>query len=462
MKVRSTITKITLMVFMSTMPLFALARAGGGGSSGGGGGGGGGGGFSGGGVSHGNGCSFQECPVQNTLFFIVFFAFFGYAVFAAIKRRRAGQAAEVAHIAEADAALSAASTQDTAWDKTTLITLARNTFLEFQRAWGVIDIPALEKILTPDMYKRIALELAVLNNEGRRNPTEITEIVEATIFDARDESENNKDRFSVRFTAQADDKLVEVATGGIFFEDTSAFTEIWDFAREGDSWKLAAIHQATEDAASLMGSIQEFSAKNNFFYNPDFGWLMLPNKGVLFSEGRFGNTDINNHVIGYFRDKIVEFYTMDIWKNKQNNQKTSYLIAQAILPIQHNDILIRRKHLLQFTPNGMVKHEMESNEFIKEFQVCSDPNDNMETFELLTPNFMEMIMKLPFELTIEVVGNTLYLATENKSPSLTTIFGAIAEAAKAGNGTTPNIPAGEVNYDTMLNILSYAFDEMKM
>ena len=55
--------------------------------------------------------------------------------------------------------------------------------------------------------------------------------------------------------------------------------------------------------------------------------------------------------------------------------------------------------------------------------------------ELLTPNFMEKIYGLPFELNIEVVDNVVYFFTKNR---------------------------GADNYQQMLEVLSWAFDEMKM
>jgi hypothetical protein len=142
--------------------------------------------------------------------------------------------------------------------------------------------------------------------------------------------------------------------------------------------------------------------------------------------------------------------------NGNGKVKKSYFIAQAILPIHHNDILVRRKHLLQFGPWGMVKHEMESNAFIKEFEVYSDEKDTMETFELLTPDFMEQIMQLPFELTMEVVGNTLYLATEANSGIVVGPLSIIAATMTEGKSSSSSM------HETMLGVLDKAFDAMKM
>lgn len=420
----------SLVLISFILPLISFARAGGGGSSGGGGGHSSGGSFSSGGSNSSTGgtCTggFLVCTLP-MLIFLIFIIVIFIVMYTISKKARAEK------IAKTNSEITEAEIKDSVWNKEKLLQTAENTFLTFQKAWGEIDIKSMEVILEPEMYKRISLELSVLNNEKRRNPTVITKIHDITIVDVDDEIDNNLDSFSVQFRASADDKLIEEETKKILFRDRSIFEETWDFVRNNNNWQLKAIHQATEDINSLIPSISDFAQKNNFFYNPDFGWLMLPNKGVLFKDSKFGNTDINNHVIGYYRDKIVEFYTMTIWQGQNNH--TDYLIAQAILPIEYKDILIRRKHLLNFFgPSGLRKHEMESNEFIKEFDVYSDENDNISTFELLTPNFMENIMKLPFELTIEVVGNTLYLSTKDNS----------------------------ADYDKMLEILSYAFDEMKM
>jgi hypothetical protein len=81
----------------------------------------------------------------------------------------------------------------------------------------------------------------------------------------------------------------------------------------------------------------------------------------------------------------------------------------------------------------MRKLELESIAFNNEFNVFSDNTDTMTTFELLHPAFMEYIMGLPYKVSIEVVGNTLYFYTQSK----------------------------EIDYDKLLEILSRAFEEIK-
>ena len=185
-----------------------------------------------------------------------------------------------------------------------------------------------------------------------------------------------------------------------------------------------------------MPAIVDFAKKNDFFYDPDFGWLMMPNKGVIFRKSNFKTSDINNHVIGYYRDKIVEFYTFQAFTGDNDSASSSvYVVAQAILPINYKNILIKKKRrLFNFKPKGLRKIELESVEFNKKFCLWAHSDDQVSSFELLTPNFMEKIYNLPFEVNIEIVGSFLYFYTKKNN----------------------------ILYDQMLEILSWAFDDMKM
>ena len=131
---------------------------------------------------------------------------------------------------------------------------------------------------------------------------------------------------------------------------------------------------------------------------------------------------------------MVEFYTFI--PNPQAKMPVNYIVAQVVLPIRYRDILVRRKRrFFNFSPRGLRRIETESNDFNKTFCLWADPVDQVSSFELLAPDFMEKIYELPFELNIEIVDNFLYFY------------------AKSRQG---------INYDTMLSILSDSFNEMKM
>jgi len=290
--------------------------------------------------------------------------------------------------------------------------------------------------LTEEYYKRIVLHLNVLKNEKRQNLVDNPTIHSIALIDARDAVDNRLDSFTAEIRAKANDKLMDTETNKIMYQDNNYWTEYWTFKKEDKKWQLDLIGQSTEDPSKKVPQIIDFAAKNNFYYDPDFGWLMMPNKGVIFSKSNFKTTDINNHVVGYYRDKIVEFYTFQAQPGGDNSAGSPvFSVAQAILPINYKDILVKRKKLINLTPKGLQKIELESVDFNKRFCLFAAPGDQVSSFELLTPNFMEKIYALPFELNIEVVGSFLYFYTKDIS---------------------------KASYDQMLEVLSWAFDEMKM
>lgn len=407
--------KIALIVFVTvaSLPQILFARGGGGGSGGGGGGGGGGGSSGGGGES------------DNPLVFVVFLLLFvAAAAFGAHKLKK--------RIEKAKKVILDAGAKDSVWEETELTQHVRKVFLQFQNDWSNFNIDSMRACLTESYYKRMVLELGVLNNEHRQNLMQNPYLSGVVILDATDSSDNTKDTFTAQVSASARDVLLDTETSKELYIDTDPFTEYWDFVREGNEWKLNLIRQATENESLRESAIEDFAKRNNFFYDPDFGWLMMPNKGVIFNQSNFKTSDINNHVVGYYRDKIVEFYTFI----PNTHGGTNYIVAQVALPIKYKDILVRKKRLFwNISPRGLRRVHTESNDFEKKFCLWAHPEDQVNSFELLTPNFMEKIYELPFELNIEVVGAFLYLY------------------AKSRKG---------INYDRMLEILSWAFDDMKM
>lgn len=399
------------------------ARAGGGGS--GGGGGGGGGSFS----SHSYGSSTaggsSNIGLVSLIFIVAVIWIIGRVIRRSLKSKKQNEIAKQV--------ISAAATQDVAWQEDVLLARAKEVFYQFQKAWSENNVAVMQTLLTPEYFKRMVLELNVLKNQGRRNIMESVSLISLKVNAAQDSADNNQDKFTVELTASAKDKLLDVIKDEVLYVDSSLFIEYWTFKRINDIWYLDIIKQSTENVVLTESAIAEFARQNNFYYDPDFGWLMMPDKGVLFNKTNFKVSDINNHVIGYYRDKIVEFYTYI--PNANSKISTNYLVAQAILPINYENILIKKKQFINWPHFGLRYIELESVEFNNKFRVWAGKKDQVNSLELLTPNFMEKIYNLPFELNIEIVGNTLYLYTKER---------------------------GSVNYPRMLEVLSWAFDEMKM
>ncbi len=311
---------------------------------------------------------------------------------------------------------------------------AKKIFMNFQKAWSHYDLKLMKKVASEEFYKKMVLELNVLQNYKRQNVMDNVTILGAYIGKSSDYSQG----FSVFFQAKAQDKLVDTSQDNTtIFTDTNPFSEIWTFVKSGNDYVLDKIDQTTTDAGKLDVGIAQFAQSNGFYYDPDFGWLMMPSRGAIFGPQGFGNADINNHVIGYYgsgqKAKIVEFYS---YEPKAGVGMQPITVAQAILPKSYDDILVTEKSWYGFKPKmkGLNRIETESVEFNKKFAVWAANQDQATSFELLATNFMERIYALDFEINIEVVENVLYLYS----------------------------PDTKINYADMLEVLSWAFDEMKV
>jgi len=419
--------KIFLIILATNLFLAgrAWARAGGGGSSSGGGGGS----HSGGGGSHfsSSGSSGEFSWVSFIICLIIFGFVISVLISLVIKRQK--------QIKKIEAKIKTASLNDPVWQGDELKKKVTEIFMRFQEDWSNFRVESMKEYLEEEYYKKIVIELNILKNEGRQNLMQDTKISRIIFMEAEDKTDNSQDNFTAEITASADDVLLDAENNRKFFEDNETFTEYWNFKRRGDAWLLNSINQETEEGTLLEKDIADFAQRNKFYYDPDFGWLMMPDKGVLFNQTDFGKSDINNHVAGFYKDKPVEFYTYIPKLEKGRSTAVNYIVAQTVLPIKYNDILVRRKKkFFNSPPKGLKKIETESNDFNRKFCLWAHPKDQIRSFELLAPDFMEKIYDLPFELNIEVVGKFLYFYAESRN---------------------------DINYEKMLEIMDGAFEAMK-
>ncbi|MDE2031250.1 MAG: DUF3137 domain-containing protein [Patescibacteria group bacterium] len=409
-----------LIFIIDTASVFA--RGGGGGSSGGGGGGG----FGGGSFSSGTGGSGSNDPASIFITIAIVIILIIIGIYQSYSKKQKLKATQKL--------IKQAEATDPSWDEVALKHRVTEVFMKFQQDWSDFNTESMKEYLTEDYYQRMYLELNVLKSEKRQNLMSAVSIHSLNILKVNDNTDNSRDSFVIEVNASAHDKLIDTSTQSTLYTDNSSFTEYWNFFKVDGIWKLGLIEQSTADFRMNEQQIIDFARNNKFFYDPDFGWLMMPNHGVIFSANNFKNSDINNHVIGLHKDKIVEFYTFI--PNTNSNISSNYVVAQTILPISYKDILVRKKRtLFNFNPNGLRRIKTESNDFDRKFCLWANKEDQISSFELLSPDFMEKIYELPFELNIEIVGNFLYLYAKSRS---------------------------NVSYDKMLEILSSAFDEMKM
>lgn len=360
---------------------------------------------------------------------LVFFGFFAVIILLVI---RASSKAAKAKIAKAKAALDTAASNDVVWEDVALQARVNKVFESFEADWCTKNLENMQKYLTKDYFAHMQLVVTAMRNLGRTNKMDGTKLLSANIVTVDDQADNQEDSFTVAIMARADDQLIDDNTGKMLSRDSSVFTEYWHFYRQGKDWLLGGISQSTEDASMLNPKLQAFATSNGFYYSPDWGWLLLPQRGQLFNSATFTNSDINNHVIGLYRNILVEFY--DYLPNK--NLTTGYTIAQATLPKTYGDIVVRRSKSKVFGGKikGLTKVETEWPDFNKKYEVFASDIERITSFELLNPIYMEKLEGLPYEVSIEVVDNVVYLFTTDNQAS----------------------------FDDMLVVLKSAFDEMKL
>ncbi|MBI2798061.1 DUF3137 domain-containing protein [Candidatus Saccharibacteria bacterium] len=401
-----------------------LARGGGGGSSSGGGGGGG---FSGGSSysssSSGSGSS-KPLTGWGLFFFWGFWAVFIIWILWAVFSKSKG-AKKLGGTPEGYIDPKKSGTDE----EKKLAEQVSSTFFGFQKAWSEFDAKTMQKLCSREYAKRMVLELTVLQNYGRKDQMSSVKLNQVLLKKQQDYSQG----FEVITDGQAKDQLIDQKANKVLFTDSSPWREYWAFVKEDGSYKLDLIRQDTAEASKFDAGIAEFATQQGFYYDPDFGWLMMPNRGAIFGPAGFGNADINNHVVGYYKNNVVEFYS---YEPKAGAGMQPITVAQAILPKNYDDILVTMKSWYGFKPKlkGLNKVETESVEFNKKFAVWAANQDQATSFELLATNFMEKIYALEFEINIEVVDNVLYLYSPSKN----------------------------IAYQDMLDVLIWAFAEMKL
>ena len=334
-------------------------------------------------------------------------------------------------------ALQLAADQDGVWNETRLTAHATEVFGRFQTDWSNNNAEAMKTYLTSRYQNHNALMIDALRLADRRNMVTHHKVTDMAVVDMHDAADNARDSVTIAITARAEDRLIDERSGTVLFVDKSPFTEYWRFVRSGDTWLLDDIDQATASALVASEQLERFAGQNGYYYSLDWGWLLLPERGQLFGEGKFGTSDINNHVIGVCNQQLlVQLYTYI--PNPQSGWSKNYLIAQASLPKSYGDIVVRRKQGLHlFGIRGLQEVSTEWPDFNKKYQVFATSPEQATSLELLNPRYMEQLEAAPFEINIEVVENVVYLYAPEKALQ--------AE-----------------HYPVMLSLLQAAFKEMRM
>jgi hypothetical protein len=334
------------------------------------------------------------------------------------------------------AALEVAAAADIIWEPGSLEEQAKDTFLQYQKDWSAFDLDSMKKYMTPRYYNHNQLMMGALRLYARQNDVQNPVVLSAEIVKFRDSPSDALDAHTVQLSYRVYDVLNDTAESKQLFAQHLSGSESYKFIRLKNAWKFDGIDQATASPAKRNIPLETFAADNKYFYSLDWGHLLLPRRGQLFSKGSFGVSDINNHVIGLYKEIIIQLYTYQAVPGSF----PEYLIAQISVPKKYGNIVVRRSEKGLFTPGikGLRKLKMEWQDFNSMYEVFASNEELATSFELLHPKFMEQLQALPFAVNIEVVVNIVYLYTSGISV------------------------ANSDNYATMLALLKAAFKEMRM
>ncbi len=305
---------------------------------------------------------------------------------------------------------------------------AKDTFVKFQKDWSAFDLDSMKGYMTDHYYQHNLLMMGALKLAARQNQVDNIKVYTVTLMNQSPAG----DAFTAALWISATDITNDTRTNTQLFKQFVRTTQYYKFKKIDGRWLLDGVDNITQDPSQMVGDMQQLADSNGYFYSLDWGWLLLPKSGQLFKGGKFGASDINNHVIGVIGQTIFQLYTYTPYSTSEK-----YLVAQTAVPKDYGNIFVRPNKLIDVPPKGMTKVSLEWGDFNKKYDVFATDMERVTSFELLNPSFMEKLEALPFHMSIEVADNVVYLySTDSK--------------------------LGVSDYQAMLDILKDAFKEMRM
>jgi hypothetical protein len=330
--------------------------------------------------------------------------------------------------------LKAAAATDPTWLAEALIQNAKETFLKYQRDWSNFDTASMQSYMTPAYYQYNLLMMSALKLANRKNDVQNLIINSATVTNFVDSLDPTANSYSAHVSAKVRDVLLDTADGSELFAQNLSANETYRFQKSNNGWLFDGIDQSTARSDLRNVSLELFAKQNQLFYSLDWGHLLLPRRGQLFSSGSFGVSDINNHVIGMSGEMLIQIYN---YVPNPGMGSRGYIIAQASIPKSYGNIVVRRKGE-NGSVGGLHKIETEWGEFNDRYDVYASDEEQATSFELLNPKFMEQLHSLSIPIAIEVVDSIIYLYS-----------------------TQEGVVSAD-DYRTLLSTLKAVFKEMRM
>jgi Tim44-like domain len=338
-------------------------------------------------------------------------------------------------IAKSKKNLATAASLDPAWDPKLLEDRVSKVFYQYQSDWMNMDTASISNYTTKQFAYHNWLMLSALNQLKRQNRLTDVKLKQIDFVDINDASSNSTDNFTVLITAGINDSLFDIKSQKTIYTDNSDFQEYWTFIRDDkDGWILSAITQLTAKRTINTAKVATFAKENSLYFSLDWGWLLLPKLGNIFSKADFKKSDINNHCIGLLDNKyLIQLYTYIPAKNNANNLN-EIIVAQLAVPTKsYGRIVIEHKGRFSFfrrSPRGLHRLQTESSELNKRFHIFAETIEQVTTFELLNPKYMQNLIDTPGKFNIEVYDNIIFIYSRDKKANYSTLFEFLKAAYK--------------------------------
>ncbi|MEZ5081214.1 MAG: TIM44-like domain-containing protein [Thermoleophilia bacterium] len=169
---------------------------------------------------------------------------------AGLRRKRTTEVAGAARVAAEDDPVFAAER---------VIPDAEALFRDIQTAWDGRDLPALERMVTPDLMVEWRRRLDDFAAKGWHNRVVVKGPVGVEYVGSRTLAGEDDDRVVVRISATLDDYVVD-RSGNVVHHDGSTtketgLREYWTLARNDEQWVLISIEQDREGRHNLTAPI---------------------------------------------------------------------------------------------------------------------------------------------------------------------------------------------------------------
>lgn len=171
----------------------------------------------------------------------------------------------------------------------------------------------------------------------------------------------------------------------------------------------------------LRPQMQMYAQKHGYIYRPTWARFFLPKDGIMSQAYLLDRWSVCSNLVFGSRDGVP--FSLLTYKPYLMHQKDQYAIGTVLLPKSYKHFLIVRKNdytMRLSAAAGLEGYDTESNLFNEKYHVFGEGSQSMrDALELLNPAIMQRLIETPYDVSIEVVGNTLNCYVREKKLSET-------------------------------------------